>query len=146
MPRKPVVLFLCTANACRSQMAEAFLREYASDQFEVYSAGTQPAEAIHPLTVFVMAERGIDVIHRQPKAVGQFLGKLSVRHLIIVCHEAEQNCPRIFPGMMHRFFWPFEDPAACGGSEKEKLEKFREVRDQIDKRIADWLKELSVSE
>jgi arsenate reductase (thioredoxin) len=140
MENKPSVLFLCTGNSCRSQMAEGFLREFGGDRFTAYSAGTDPAERVHPLAVQVMSEKGIDISEGEPKNVGQFLG-LPVRHLVIVCDDANEKCPRIFPGMMNRMFWPFDDPAAFVGSEAETLEKFRIVRDQIEARIKQWLKE-----
>ena len=141
MENKPSVLFLCTGNSCRSQMAEGFLREFGGDRFTAYSAGTDPAERVHPLAVQVMSEKGIDIRDGKPKNVGQCLGRLPVRHLVIVCDGANEKCPRIFPGMMNRMFWPFDDPAAFVGSEAATLEKFRTVRDQIESRIRQWLKE-----
>lgn len=141
MENKPSVLFLCTGNSCRSQMAEGFLREFGGDRFTAYSAGTAPTERVHPLAVQVMSEKGIDISDGEPKNVGQFLGRLPVRHLVIVCDGANEKCPRIFPGMMNRMFWPFDDPAAFVGSEAATLEKFRTVRDQIESRIKQWLKE-----
>ncbi len=124
-------------------MAEGFLRSLGGDRFTAISAGTEPAERIHPLAIEVMAEKGIDISHQEPKNVGQYLGRLAVRHLIIVCAGANENCPRIFPGMMNRMFWPFDDPAAFEGSPTATLEKFRTVRDQIATRIKQWLKEPS---
>jgi arsenate reductase len=141
MEAKPNALFLRTGNSCRSQMAEGFLREYGSDKFNAYSAGTEPAERVHPLAIQVMAEKGIDVSHQEPKNVGQYLGRLRVRHLIIVCSGANESCPRIFPGMLNRHFWPFDDPAAFEGSPTATLEKFRTVRDEIEARIKQWLKD-----
>ena len=141
MENKPSVLFLCTGNSCRSQIAEGFLREFGGDRFTAYSAGTDPAERVHPLALQVMSEKGIDISNGEPKNVGQFLGRLPVRHLVIVCDGANEKCPRIFPGMMNRMFWPFDDPAAFIGSEAATLEKFRTVRDQIESRIKQWLKE-----
>jgi arsenate reductase len=88
-----------------------------------------------------MSEKGIDISDGEPKNVGQFLGRLPVRHLVIVCDGANEKCPRIFPGMMNRMFWPFDDPAAFICSEAATLEKFRTVRDQIESRIKQWLKE-----
>jgi arsenate reductase len=122
-------------------MAEGFLRERVSGNFNACSAGTEPAERVHPLAVQVMAEKGIDISNQEPKNVGQYLGRLAVRHLIIVCSGANEKCPRIFPGMMNRHFWPFDDPAAFVGSPTATLEKFRTVRDEIEARIKDWLKE-----
>lgn len=138
---KPVVLFLCTGNTARSQMAEAFLKRYAGDRFEVYSAGYEPKE-INPYTFKVMAEAGFDLGGQYAKGVRDFLGKMNSRFLIIVCSKAEETCPKVFPGVVARLVWPFEDPAAVSGTEAEKLSKFREIRDQINDRIKIWLKEL----
>jgi arsenate reductase len=136
---KPNVLFLCTGNSCRSQMAEGFLRQHGGDMFDVYSAGTAPTDQVHPLAVEVMAERGIDISDQRPKGVGEFLGKLPVRHLIIVCEGANESCPRIFPGMMNRHLWPFDDPATFQGSPEATREKFRAVRDEIESKIKEWV-------
>jgi len=141
---KPVVLFVCTGNACRSQMAEGFLRKYAGDQFSVYSGGTQPKETIHPLAVQVMAERGIDISGQQPKGVDQFLGRLGVRHLIIVCKDAEHKCPRVFPGAVKRCLWPFDAPDAFEESDAERLSRLRRLRDEIDVKIRDWLVSIGI--
>lgn len=141
MNGKPVVLFLCTGNSCRSQMAEGFLRHLGGSRFAAYSAGTEPAGRVHPLAIQVMAERGIEIGEQQPTNVGEYLGRLPVRHLIIVCHGANERCPRVFPGMLNRLFWPFDDPAAFEGTPEEELEKFRSVRDQIEARIHQWLEE-----
>ena len=138
---KPAVLFLCTGNSCRSQMAQSFLREHAADRFTAYSAGTDPAEHVHPLAIDVMAEKGIDISDQVPIEVGAYLGRLAVRHLIIVCDAANEKCPRIFPGMLNRMFWPFDDPALFVGSHAATLEKFRTVRDEIETRIKQWLEE-----
>jgi arsenate reductase len=135
---KPVVLFLCTGNTARSQMAEAFLKKYAGDRFEVLSAGYEPKD-INPYTTQVMAEVGLDISDQHSKSVIEFLGKIDVRYLIIVCEKAEQTCPKAFPGVLVRMFWPFDDPAAAGGSEEEKLTKFRAVRDQIEEQIQSWV-------
>jgi len=134
---KPRVLFLCTGNSARSQMAEAFLRKYAGDRFEVFSAGLEP-KGMNPYTVKVMEEIGVDMSTHTSKALSLFLGKYNFGYLITVCSNAEENCP-IFPGISVRLYWPFEDPAACEGDEAEKLAKFREVRDQIEAKIKDWV-------
>jgi arsenate reductase len=107
----------------------------------VYSAGTDPAERVHPLAVEVMSEKGIDITELKPSHVGSYLGRLAVRHLIIVCAGASEKCPRIFPGMLNRLFWPFDDPATFVDSREATLEKFRTVRDQIESRIKQWLLE-----
>lgn len=141
MESKPNILILCTGNSCRSQMAEGFLNQLAGDRFNVFSAGTDPAERVHPLAVEVMAEKDIDISGNRPTDVGKYLGRKAVRHLIIVCAGANERCPRIFPGMLNRLFWPFDDPAAFEGTPDEQLEKFRSVRDQIESRIHQWLEE-----
>lgn len=140
---KPRVLFLCTGNSARSQMAEALLKKYAKDQFEVFSAGLEPLE-INPLTLKVLNETGIDTEGQYAKPLSNFLAKIHFSYLITVCSKAEDKCP-IFPGMGLRMHWPFEDPASFHGSEEGKLEKFREIRDQIEARILAWLDELGIS-
>lgn len=143
MRRKQSVLFLCTGNSCRSQMAEAFLRSFAGDRFDVFSAGTHPASEIHPLALEVMSEIGLDMSGQEPKGVGQFLGKLAVTHLVITCDAANDECPSTFPGVLNRWFWPFDDPAQEAPTPAETRAKFRSVRDQIAERIVDWLKTLA---
>jgi arsenate reductase len=145
MERKRNVLFLCMRNSSRSQMAEAFLRKYAGDQFNVYSAGLEPTE-IHPVTRQVMQEAGLDLEGQSAKGVETYLGKLLVNYLIIVCETANSKCPYTWPGVHERLFWPFEDPDAAQGSQEERLAKFRQVRDQIEQRIKSWLKEISQQE
>ena len=131
------VLFLCTGNSARSQMAEAFLRKYGGDKFEAYSAGLEP-KGLNPFTVQAMQEVGIDVSGQKSKGVGEYLGKVLFQYLITVCDDAEKNCPSTWPGISKREHWSFEDPAAFEGSEDEKLAKFRQVRDQIEARITSW--------
>ena len=135
---KTRVLFLCTGNTARSQMAEAFLREYGGDRFEAYSAGLEPS-VIHHYTRRVMEEVGLDLSEQHSKDLAEYMGKVHFGYLITVCANAEKRCPSAFPGMGQRLHWPFEDPAAFVGSEEEKLAKFREVRDQVDRRIQEWL-------
>jgi arsenate reductase (thioredoxin) len=135
---KPLVLFLCTGNSARSQMAEAFLRHYGGDRFEAASAGTEP-KGINPLTIRVMEEVGISLDGQLSKSLKEFLGHRAVRHAVFVCSHAEQNCPAIWPFTFSRLSWPFDDPAAAEGTEEERLEKFRMVRDQIRAKIVNWL-------
>ena len=137
--QKTRVLFLCTGNSARSQMAEAFLRKYGGDRFEPHSAGLAP-QPIHPLAVRVMQEAGIDISRQRSKSVREYMGKVHFRHLIVVCEQADRNCPTTFPGMGDRQFSPFEDPASFAGTDDEKLAKFREVRDQIEAWIRAWIK------
>ena len=140
---KTRVLFMCTGNTARSQMAEAFLRAYGSDHFEAYSAGLEPHE-INPLTRVVMAERGFDLDGQHAKGLKEFLGRVHFGYLITVCSRAEAECPT-FPGMGIREFWPFEDPAAFEGTDEERLAKFREVRDAIEARVKEWIEEHAAS-
>lgn len=135
--QKTRVLFLCTGNSARSQMAEAILRKRAGDYFEVYSAGLEP-RGVNPYTLRVLDEIGADTTPLRSKALFSFIGKQHFGYLVTVCSKAEDKCP-IFPGMGMRLHWPFDDPATFQGSEDETLAVFREVRDQIDVKIQDWL-------
>ena len=137
------VLFLCTGNSARSQMAEAFLRKYAGDRFEAHSAGLEP-KGLNPLTVKVMEEAGVDMSGHTSKGFETYLGKMLFQYLITVCDDAEKNCPTTWPGVSNRLHWHFEDPAAFIGTDQEKLAKFRQVRDQIDGKIKGWIAERSM--
>jgi arsenate reductase len=139
--RKPRVLFLCTHNSARSQMAEAFLRKHGGDRFEAHSAGMEPSR-IHPLTCRAMAERGLALEGHRSKGLDEYLGRVHVGYLITVCENAEAKCP-IYPGVAVRDYWGFEDPAAFEGTDEERLDKFREVRDQIEARVKAFLAEES---
>lgn len=135
MSKKPRVLFLCTHNSARSQMAEAFLRKYGSDDFEALSAGLEPA-TIHPMTLDVMHEVGFDLLsdgHRS-KGLDEYFMKVHIGYLITVCANAEAKCP-IFPGVSVREYWGLDDPAAAEGTEEERLAKFREIRDEMEDRV-----------
>lgn len=140
---KTRVLFLCTSNSARSQMAEALLSKYAGWYFDVYSAGLYPKE-IHPYTIAIMREIGMDLSSRHSKPIAEFAGHMHFGYLITVCSKAESECP-IFPGVSNRLYWPFEDPSAFEGTEKEKLAKFRHVCQQIDIKIRDWLNAEQIS-
>jgi arsenate reductase len=137
---KTKVLFLCTGNSTRSQMAEAFLRKHGGDQYDAYSAGTEP-KGINPYTERVMEEAGVSLSGQYSKHVKEYMGKMHFAYVITLCDEAEKSCPAIFPGMGQRLYWPFGDPTAIVGSDEEKLAKFREVRDGIERRIKEWLTE-----
>lgn len=132
------VLFLCTSNSARSQMAEAFLHRLGADQFEASSAGLEP-KGLNPLTIQVMAEINYDLSGYRSKGVEEFLGKQHFHFIITVCDDADKNCPNVWPGVHERLHWSFEDPAALVGSEAEKIAKFRQVRDQIQEKVRDWL-------
>lgn len=138
------VLFLCTGNSARSQMAEAFLRHYGGERFTAYSAGLAPS-VINPYTVRVMEELEFDMSGHQAKGVREFLGGMNFAYVITVCTKAEANCPTTFPGQPVRLSWSFDDPAAFKGDDATKLNKFREVRDQIWDQIVNWLQTQQVA-
>lgn len=137
-PSKQRVLFVCTGNSARSIMAEALLRHHAGDRFEAFSAGMEP-KGVNPLTLRALEEHGVDTRGLASKSTMEFLGRTRVHHAIIVCDNAQKSCPRIQPFANQTHYWPFPDPAAAGGTEAERLEVFREVRDQIEARIKQWL-------
>lgn len=129
---KTNVLFLCTGNSCRSQMAEGFLRAYGGQVYDAHSAGTKPS-TVNRLAVQVMSEVGIDISNHRSKNVTEYLGQ-HFPLVITVCDNAKEHCP-IFPGPCIREHWPFEDPAEATGTEEERLKVFRKVRDQIAARV-----------
>ncbi len=141
--KKPKVLFLCVHNSARSQIAEAFLNALAPDKFIAESAGFEPRE-LNPLAIKTMAEAGIDISAKKPKAVFDLVKKGDFfAYVITVCDEASaERCP-IFPGVTHRLHWSFEDPSAFTGTEEEKLAKTRIIRDQIKAKIEEFIKEHS---
>lgn len=141
MNDKPVVLFVCSHNSARSQMAEGWLRQLAGDRFEARSAGVEPG-VLNPLAVKAMAEVGIDISHHKAENVQAYLGVVPVRYVIVVCDKAAQSCPRVWPNTLERYNWPFEDPSAATGSEEEKLAVFRRVRDEIKAKLEHWLREV----
>jgi arsenate reductase len=128
MGTKARVLFLCTGNSCRSQMAEGFLRHLGGDRFDVVSAGTDPTP-LKQDAVDAMAEVGIDISTHTSKAVRPFLGQ-HFAYVITVCDRAIERCP-IFPGAVHRLEWPFPDPAVVDGPQDVRKATFRSVRDGI---------------
>ena len=129
---KKRVLFICTHNSARSQMAEGFLRHLAGDEFEVHSAGTEASE-VRPLAVKAMAEVGIDISGHTSKTLERYLGE-RWDYLITVCDDANESCP-VFPGAADRSHWSFADPSKAAGTDEERLAVFRAVRDQIGQRI-----------
>lgn len=128
---KPLLLILCTGNSCRSQMAEGFLKELADDLLTVHSAGMKPEEKVHPLAVKVMEEIGIDISQNSCKHLNLYLDK-KIDTLITVCDHADQSCPSL-PSSVKRHHFSFPDPAEAIGTEAEKLQIFRQVRDDISK-------------
>ncbi len=138
--KKTRVLFLCTGNSARSLMAEAILRHYGGDHYEAFSAGTDP-QGVNPLTETVLKELDISIEGLYSKNLDTYLGKKHFSYVITVCSDADKRCPSVFPGAGKRLKWFFEDPAAAAGSEEDKLEKFRMIRDQIEKQVKSWIKE-----
>jgi arsenate reductase len=138
---KPAILILCTGNSARSQMAEAIFRRQVGDRFDVLSAGSEPADRVHPQAVEVMAEQGYDLSAHRPKHLREYLGTAPVRTVIVVCDSAAKSCPAIWPGAYERLFWPFPDPAAAEGDEAARRQAFREVRDGLAAQARRWAAE-----
>jgi arsenate reductase (thioredoxin) len=128
----PKVLFLCTHNSARSQIAEGLLRCLAGDRFEVHSAGTE-AMYVRSQAISSMAEVGVDISRQESKTLERYLGE-TFEYVITVCDAANEACP-VFPGAENRLHWSFEDPSQATGTEEERLEVFRAVRDEIRERI-----------
>ncbi len=132
MTETPRVLFLCTHNSARSQMAEGMLRNLAEGRFEVHSAGTE-ATHVRRQAIKVMDEVGLDISGQESKTLARYLGQ-PFDYVISVCDEANEACP-VFPGAKNRLHWSLEDPSRANGSEDERLAVFRRVRDEIRERI-----------
>lgn len=133
---KPKVLFVCTENSCRSQMAEGFLRHHASDRFEVFSGGAAPGQ-LNPKAVDVMREVGIDISGHHSKDVAEFLGQ-NFHFIVRVCDKVKETCP-VLPGAIWYFDWSLKDPASAKGTPSERLAVFRRVRDEIEGRVLDFI-------
>jgi arsenate reductase (thioredoxin) len=133
---QPKVLFLCTHNSARSQMAEGFLRSMAHDRFEAGSAGTEKT-TVNPLAIRAMAERGIDISGQTSKQY-EDVAQQGWDYVITVCDDANERCPFV-PRTVKRLHWSFEDPSRAVGTEEQRLTVFRRVRDQIEARLATWL-------
>lgn len=135
---RETVLFLCTHNSARSQMAEALLRARAGDRLRVLSAGMRP-RAIHPLTLVVLNEIGVPTDDLTPTDLGAVLGKMHVHHAIVLCPEAQEQCPRVVPFAQQTHYWPFPDPSRENATRNGQLQLFRAVRDALQARLDDWL-------
>jgi arsenate reductase len=129
---KTRVLFVCTHNSARSQMAEGLLRHLAGDRFEAFSAGTE-VSSVRPEAISVMAELGIDISGQHSKSVEKFVGQ-QFSWAITVCDRARESCP-YFPGAEQTAHWGFDDPAEAKGTEAERLHAFRRARDEIRDRL-----------
>lgn len=131
------VLFLCTGNSVRSQMAEGWLNKLGARKWKAQSGGVFPSY-VHPLAIRVMEEIGIDISQRASKSMNQFLNE-TFDYIITLCDEAANSCPA-FPGQGKRLHWPFEDPAAAIGPIEERLVVFRRIREEIKRKIEELLK------
>jgi len=134
--KKLRVLILCTGNSARSQMAEGLLRHVGGTRYEVFSAGTKPV-GMNPVAIEVMREEGIDISKQRSKSVAEFAGQ-EFATVITVCDNAAEECP-VFPGAPQRVHWSLTDPAAVSGTKEEKLEAFRQVRDELERRIQSFV-------
>ena len=130
------VLFLCTHNSARSQMAEALLRHIGGERFEVLSAGTEVTR-VHPLAVAAMADVGLDISDARSKHLNEYVGD-DFDYVITVCDAANESCP-IFPGDPQRIHWSFSDPSAVEGSDEDRARAFAKVRDEITHRLRTWV-------
>jgi arsenate reductase len=133
------ILILCTGNSCRSQMAEGFMKSF-DPSLEVYSAGTKPADKVHPKAIQVLKEVGIDLSKNYPKMVDQFLSD-SFDYVITVCDNAKETCPFFTGKVAHRMHIGFDDPAEATGTEEEVLAMFRKVRDEIKREFYSFYSE-----
>jgi arsenate reductase (thioredoxin) len=134
----PVILFLSANNASRTQIAEALFRNYAGDRFAVYSAGLEAGD-FSPYAMRVLDEVGVRYDEQTAKDVKQYLGKLDVRFLVTISHQAAEQGPTVFPGALYYFHWDLTDPEIGGGNDVQTMQRFRTVRDQIDTYIKQWL-------
>lgn len=135
---KPLVLFLCTHNSARSQMAEGLLRRMGGDRFEVASAGTEPSK-VNPLAIAAMSEIGIDISAHSSKGAKEFF-RQKISYVVTVCDDAKEKCP-IYPFALKKMHWSLPDPSRAEGSEEERLMAFRKVRDDLTRRIQILLEE-----
>lgn len=133
------VLILCTGNSCRSQMAEAIWNQLGEGGWQAVSAGSNPAGYVHPLAVEVTAESRLDLSEHRSKHLSEFQNE-PFDLVVTVCDSARESCP-VFPGAKETLHWPFEDPVHATGTDEEKMQVFRMVRDQIRQRISSYLAE-----
>jgi len=135
MTERPRVLFLCTGNSCRSQMAEGWLRHFAPENAHVFSAGTKPA-GLNPMAVAAMREAGVDISQQRSKHVEELLQE-DFLFVVTVCDSARETCPA-FPGALYHLHWSFDDPARAVGTEEQQMAVFRRVRDEIRERVREF--------
>ena len=133
---KKNTIFICTGNSCRSQIAEGLLREKYSDEFNVYSAGSNPSK-LHPASISVMEEWGIDISNHKSKTIDKYLNEY-MDYVITVCDNAKQSCPS-FPNGKHNIHWSIKDPFHSWGNELSDLEPYRKTRDELSKKINEFV-------
>mgnify|MGYP001988275985 CR=1 FL=1 len=134
--KKKKIIFICTANSCRSQIAHGLMSNIAGDRFDVFSAGTLPSK-IHPAAIEVMGEIGIDISHFSSNHINEYLDK-DINFAIIVCDNANNNCPVFTQGLV-RIHWSIDDPFKSWSFDKKDLEVFRNTRNTINEKISDFL-------
>jgi len=136
MGNRTKVIFICTGNSCRSQMAEGLLRYMAGDRFEVFSAGSHPSH-LHPASIIVMAELGIDISNHSADSIDEYLDK-DIDIVISVCDNARQVCP-VFPGDVQQIHWSIDDPFHGWGAEPSDLIPYREIREVLKDRLESFI-------
>lgn len=137
MPKKEKIIFICTANACRSQIAEGVMRKLAGDKFDVFSAGSNPS-LVHPMSIKVMKEIGIDITPHTSDPILNFLSK-NINIVVTVCDNADRECP-VFPGKVERIHWSIKDPFKGWNSHPDDLVNFRKTREDLTVRIKNLIK------
>ena len=142
MENKQKVLFICTGNSCRSQIAEGLLKDMANEHFEAFSAGSHPSR-VHPNAIVVMKENNIDISDHTSDSINQFRN-VGINIVITVCDNANQVCP-VFPGNVKRIHWSIDDPFRGWDSGEAHLRDFRKTRDELRKRIQDLINEVEQS-
>jgi arsenate reductase len=133
---KHSVLFICTGNSCRSQIAEGILQNEAGNEMDIFSAGSHPSR-LHPAAISVMEEWGIDISHQKSESINNYINK-DINIIITVCDNANQSCP-VFPNGKIRRHWSVKDPFNGWGNNQEDLQPYRDARDQLKKRIDEFL-------
>ena len=141
MPKKEKIIFICTGNACRSQIAEGIMRQLAGDKFDVFSAGSHPS-LVHPMSIKVMKEIGINITSHTSDPISNFLSE-NINIVVTVCDNADKVCP-VFPGKVERIHWSIKDPFKGWGSDPDDLDNFTRTRDDLVERIKNFLINRSV--
>ena len=137
MPKKEKIIFICTGNACRSQIAEGVMRKLAGDKFDVFSAGSHPS-LVHPMSIKVMKEIGIDITPHTSDPILNFLSK-NINIVVTVCENADRECP-VFPEKVERIHWSIKDPFKGWNSHPDGLVNFRKTREDLTVRIKNLIK------